>query len=322
MAGGGSTMRFAILGILAGLGLGAPLAAQAADLDFGVLRGGDYDPVAAPSPTVWDGIYVGGHGGWSSASFGFGSVFQPIVADALRATRVEKELGASTLLHAGDVRRDGVSFGAYAGVNYQFDDTVFGIELDYTHFGIAGRAPQDAIARSTVGSDGYYRVASLIGDSSTQINDYATIRARAGYALGNLMPYVTGGLAIGRAQVTDRVSIQNYEFDQATYRSNQALTDTSLRVPVDNVGYAPGKFNQSNPNFNPYNPRASELDAPRVIARTKEKIVGGFAAGAGLEYAITPGLILRAEYQYVLFSDFDGHKSNINTVRGGAAVKF
>ncbi len=59
------------------------------------------------------------------------------------------------------------------------------------------------------------------------------------------MPYVTGGLAIGRAQVTDRVSIQNYEFDQATYRSNQALTDTSLRVPVDNVGYAPGKFNQA-----------------------------------------------------------------------------
>ncbi len=31
-----------------------------------------------------------------------------------------------------------MSFGAYAGVNYQFDDAVFGIELDYTHSGITG----------------------------------------------------------------------------------------------------------------------------------------------------------------------------------------
>lgn len=320
MAGGGSTMRFAILGILAGLGLGAPLAAQAADLDFGVLRGGDYDPVAAPSPTVWDGIYVGGHGGWSSASFGFGAVYQPIVAEVLRARAIESDLQASTLLHAGSVRRDGVSFGAYAGVNYQFDDAVFGIELDYTHSGITGRAPTNTIGRSITGSNGDYRAINLRGDASTEIGDYATIRARAGYAMGNLMPYVTGGLAIGRAQVTERVSVQAYEFDQTTYRANQSITDPSKRPPLWNAGYR--TFDQTDATFNPYAPTAGQLLAPVVVGRTKEKIVGGFAAGAGLEYAITPGLILRAEYQYVLFSDFDGHKSNINTVRGGAAVKF
>ncbi len=140
-------MRFAILGILAGLGLGAPLAAQAADLDFGVLRGGDYDPVAAPSPTVWDGIYVGGHGGWSSASFGFGSVFQPIVADACgrRGSRRSWVRRRCSMPRRPPRRRE---LRRLCRVNYQFDDTVFGIELDYTHFGIAGRAHRRTRSRA------------------------------------------------------------------------------------------------------------------------------------------------------------------------------
>lgn len=306
-------MRFATLGIVIGLGLGAPVAAQAADLDFGALRGGDYEPAPAPSFTTWEGIYVGGHAGWTSANFGFGTVYQPVVANALRSTAIESEMQASTLLHAGSTRRDGLSFGAYAGVNYQFDDTVIGVELDYTHFGVTGRAPHDSIGRSTVSSNGYYRAINLDGDASTRVNDYATIRARFGYTLDNVMPYVTGGFAIGRAQITDTVAIQHHEFDQATYRANQALADKSQAVNVYNAGYS--FFNQNNPS-------SSILAPPVVVTRSKEKIVGGIAAGAGIEYAITPNLLLRAEYQYVLFNDFDGHKMNLNTVRGGAAVKF
>jgi opacity protein-like surface antigen len=306
-------MRFAIFGVLVGLGVLAPMTVQAGDLDFGVLRGGSYEPAVAPSPANWDGIYVGGHGGWSSGSFGFGAVYQPVVANVLRATKIEQELGASTLLHADGVRRDGASFGAFAGVNYQFDDTVVGVELDYTHFGVTGRAPQDFIARSTIGSDGFYRAVYLSGDAATRVNDYATVRARVGYTIGDFMPFVTGGFAIGRAQVTDQTSVQAVTFDQATYRANQALTDKSKAVNVFNSGYS--YFNQDNPG-------GSIIASPIVVPRSKEKIVGGIAAGAGIEYAITPSLILRAEYQYVLFNDFDGHKMNLNTVRGGAAVKF
>ncbi|KMO10819.1 outer membrane protein [Methylobacterium platani] len=305
-------MRFVTLGILVGLGLGAPVAAQAADLDFGVLRGGDYEPAAAPSLDTWEGIYVGGHGGWSSASFGFGDVFRDPVAQALRATAIEATLGASTLMHARDVRRDGASFGAFAGVNYQFDDTIVGVELDYTHLGLTGRS-SDAIGRFATDSRGYLVGANLTGDAATQIQDYATIRARFGYSTGGFMPFVTGGFAIGRAQIAQTVAVQGYEYDQTTYRANQALGDPSQRVYVNNSGYA--TFLQNDPGN-------SMLAAPDVTRRTKEKIVGGIAAGAGIEYAITPNLILRAEYQYVLFNDFDGHKMNLNTVRGGAAVKF
>ncbi|AWN46166.1 porin [Methylobacterium terrae] len=304
-------MRFAIFGVLVGLGMAAPVTVRAADLDFGVLRGGSYEPAAAPSLANWEGIYVGGHGGWSSASFGFGDVFRDPVAQALRATAIETTLGASGLMHARDMRRDGTSFGAFAGVNYQFDDTVVGVELDYTHLGLTGRS-SDAINRYQIDSAGYLRGAKLSGDASTRMDDYATLRARVGYAIGDFLPFVTGGFAIGRAQIAQTVAVRGYEYDQAAYRSNQTA-DPSQRVYVNNYGYK--TFLQNDPG-------SSVLAAPDIFRPTKEKIVGGIAAGAGIEYAITPNLILRAEYQYVLFNDFDGHKLNLNTVRGGAAVKF
>ncbi len=307
-------MRFASFGILVGglmAGLGVAMTAQAADLDFGPLRGGD-EPVSAPAAGVWDGFYIGGHGGWTSGSFGFGNVFNAPVAQELRSTAIEATLGASGLLHANDVRRDGTSFGAYAGVNYQIDETVLGVELDYTHLRLTGRS-SDAIARERTDAAGYLRGADLAGDATTQIEDYATLRARVGYTVAGFMPFVTGGVAIGRAQIADTVAVRGYEYDETTYRSNQSLTDPSKRVYVNHSGYS--TFYQDAPG-------SSVLAAPDIIRRSKEKIVGGLAAGAGLEYAITPNLLLRAEYQYVLFSDFDGHKLNLNTVRGGAAVKF
>ncbi len=119
--------RFGFLlgGVLAGLSLAAP--AMAADLDFGPLRGG-VEPLAVPAADVWDGFYIGGHGGWTSGSFGFGNVFSAPVAQNLRATAIEATLGASGLLHATDARRDGIGFGGYAGVNYQIDEIVVGVE--------------------------------------------------------------------------------------------------------------------------------------------------------------------------------------------------
>lgn len=303
--------RFGFLlgGVLAGLSLAAP--AMAADLDFGPLRGG-VEPLAVPAADVWDGFYIGGHGGWTSGSFGFGNVFSAPVAQNLRATAIEATLGASGLLHATDARRDGIGFGGYAGVNYQIDEIVVGVEADYTHLRLTGRS-SDAIGRQKTDGTGYLMGVVLSGDAATQITDYATLRGRVGYTVGGFMPFVTGGLAVGRAQISETVAVQGFEYDQATYRSNQALADPSKQVFVNHSGYK---------NFLQNDPGNSELAAPDILRRSKEKIVGGLAAGAGLEYAITPNLLLRAEYQYVLFSDFDGHKLNTNTVRGGAAVKF
>ncbi|SFG96893.1 outer membrane protein [Methylobacterium gossipiicola] len=321
-------MRILALTLLTTLTLGGATIATAADLDYGVLRGPDYEPAA---PIIdWNGVYVGGHGGYTSAALGFRNTFQPLVAGALIATTAESQLNASTLLSPRSQRIDGTSYGAYAGFNYQFDETVVGVEADYTRFEKSGQS-SDRVSRFATTSLGYLETVTLAGLSTTRIEDFGTVRARAGYNFGNFLPFVTGGVAIGRAQVTDAVAISNYGYDQAAYKANVAASATTTtatttagvtnvtttspgaQVNVGNFGYA---------SFNASNPDSSRLPPPRVVTRASTKVVAGIALGAGLEYALTQNIILRGEYQYVLFNDFDGHKVNLNTVRGGAAVKF
>lgn len=305
-------MRKLPLALLATLSIVGSSSAYAADLDYDVLRGTDYEPPAAAATIDWSGIYIGGHGGYSSAALGFKGAFQPLIYQQTHASTAETDLNASSLITPGSKRVGDRGFGAYAGYNVQFDEVVIGIEADYTSFGRDGTT-SDSIARTRTNSTGLLETVALAGTSTTKINDFGTIRARAGYAFGNLLPFVTGGLAIGRARIADGVAIQDYGYSLTTYNANQVLT-TGGPAYVDNFGYKAGTFSQTDPSKGvPYT---------KTVMQSKTKTVGGVTLGGGLEYAITPSILLRAEYQYVLFNDFDGHKANVNTVRGGAAVKF
>ncbi|CAO4178352.1 outer membrane protein [Methylorubrum populi] len=298
-------MRIATLSLIAAA-LVSPV--HAADLDYGVLRGAD-DDYSAPAPFIdWSGFYVGGHGGYSSAALGFGNVFQPIVAKALRVTVAEAEMDASHLLAARSNHVGGTSYGVYAGLNYQFEDVVAGLEVDYTYFGRTG-STFDEIGRQAITKDNYLTTVALAGQSSTKIEDYGSVRGRLGYAFGNFLPYLTGGLAVGRAVVSDTVEVQNYAYDNAAYTASQAGTQTF----INHYGYS--SFSQANP--------PGSIPAPGTIyGATKKVTVVGAALGAGVEFALTSNILLRGEYQYVLFNDFQGHKAELNTVRGGAAIKF
>ncbi|KQT50145.1 porin [Methylobacterium sp. Leaf456] len=313
-------MRIATLGLLAVLASATTV--TAADLDYGYLRGADDG--YAPAPVIdWSGFYVGGHGGYSSAGLGFKSAFRPIVENALRYSTVEpprsndpndtadaNKLRASDLLSSRSVHENGPSYGAFVGYNVQFDDIVFGFEADYTYFGKKGSS-HDKIARFWQTSDNYLNTVALEGVASTELQEYGTIRGRLGYAVGSFLPFVTGGLAVGRATVTDTVAIQHYGYDRATYLSN--IGSTNPPAFVNHYGYA--YFDQANPGTGvPY--RAD------IYGGSKKVTIGGVALGAGLEFAVTSNILLRGEYQYVLFNDFKGHSAEVNTVRGGASVKF
>ena len=305
-------MRKSSRALLAALSLAGPATARAADLDYDFLRGPDYDPPVAVTTIDWSGVYLGGHGGYSSAALGFQKSYQPLIFQRTHDSTAESDFGASNLLTSRSRRVGDVSFGGYAGYNVQYDDVVVGIEVDYTSFGRGGGS-SDSISRIKTNSLGYLETVGLQGASSTKINDFGTIRARAGYAFGNLLPYVTGGFAIGRARIADGVFIQDSGYNATTFNANQALT-TGKPAHVENFGYRTGTFSQTDPT--------TGIPYANYASRSKTKTVGGVALGGGLEYAITPNILLRAEYQYVLFNDFDGHKANLNTVRGGAAVKF
>jgi outer membrane immunogenic protein len=300
-------MRTVTFPLLAVLGFCGVTSAQAADLDYDYLRGAEYDPIPAPVAIDWTGVYVGGHGGYTSAALGSKGALQPLIYRDSHDTTGESNFRASTLLNPPSKRVGDMSFGAFAGYNFQIDEFVFGIEADYTNFGRMG-VSNDGLGRSQTSSAGMYEIVSLSGATATRVNDYGTLRGRVGYAFGNFLPYVTGGVAIGRARIADATTYQNYGFNLTAYNASLSGTQTY----VHNFGYT-----NFNPNA-PYNGTAYTS----FQNQSKTKVVAGVAGGAGIEYAITPSILLRAEYQYVLFNDFDGHKVNLNTVRAGAAVKF
>ena len=80
----------------------------------------------------------------------------------------------------GNGDMDGALLGVTAGYNWQVNQAVFGIEGDINWSDISG----PGACTGPVGC-------------TTQNNWLGTVRGRLGWAAGQFMPYVTGGLAVG-----------------------------------------------------------------------------------------------------------------------------
>jgi len=77
--------------------------------------------------------------------------------------------------------------GGTAGYNWQLGQTVLGLEGDVDWSGLQG-STSNALCPG--------------GSCSTSSTWLSTVRGRAGYAFGSVMPYVTGGLAVGDIRAT------------------------------------------------------------------------------------------------------------------------
>jgi len=144
--------------------LAAPWAAHAADLPN---RMPVKAPLVAPVPYYnWTGIYFGINGGG-----GFGSSHQTDPNLRLANARVG--------ISGGEV-------GGTLGYNYQLGNWVFGLEGDMDWAKIDGG--NGAVI------------------NGVRYNSYlewlSTVRGRVGYAFDRLLPYVTGGLAVGDVKAT------------------------------------------------------------------------------------------------------------------------
>ena len=129
-------------------------------------------PIYSPTPaTGWEGFYAGVNGG-----FGWGTL-----------TREPAGGGVETQNNS-----NGWNLGAQAGYNVDLGGAIVGIEgdLQWTNVGYSEEIPG-------------------IGSFKSGIDFYGTLRGRAGMALGQVMPYVTGGFAAGRgtASVTNGVGV-------------------------------------------------------------------------------------------------------------------
>jgi outer membrane immunogenic protein len=128
-------------------------------------------PPSAPitNPSVnWTGFYLGGNAGGAWATTSDNNAF----------------FGAST----GDFHISGAIGGGQVGYNWQTSQWVFGIESDYDFSTVKGSTSTGLCAG----------VVCTIENTGV-----GTTRGRIGYAYGNWLPYVTGGVAYGDVHIQD-----------------------------------------------------------------------------------------------------------------------
>src|SRR5215212_3945040 len=96
----------------------------------------------------------------------------------VRDTVLEKKYAISTLLHGvGGEDRHTTSYGGFAGYNVQFEDAVFGFEVDYVHARMKGTR-SDSISRLMVTSDNVSHDIYLSGTAPAELQDYGSARVR------------------------------------------------------------------------------------------------------------------------------------------------
>jgi outer membrane immunogenic protein len=145
------------------LAAGTAKPASAADMPAGYYMRG-----SLPSgPVQWGGFYIGGQVGYSILDSDYSDV--------------------SATLPSG-VNTTDYSYGGFVGYNTQVFDPqlVLGVELVYTR--------PSSLETST--TDGVWT-------ASYKLEDYWTMRGRAGYAIGAFLPYAVLGAAVGRVSSSE-----------------------------------------------------------------------------------------------------------------------
>jgi outer membrane immunogenic protein len=129
------------------------------------------DIEAADPVYDWSGFYVGGH-------FGYGGV----------DTDGQFDLDDEVNNDLGDFDAEGILGGAQAGWNWQTGDWVFGIEGDIS------AVDWDSSAQDLVFDP---------GKVTLEFDFLATLRGRLGWAVDNVLLYLTGGVAFQEGEFAD-----------------------------------------------------------------------------------------------------------------------
>jgi outer membrane immunogenic protein len=278
--------------LLAAMMCGAVAGAQAADLpDLPILRGGVTEGMSA-SRVNWDGFYVGGQGAYGSSDENFNGSTSNMIAALLANTSIEAGLGVSQWnLGLGKQSVQSSSYGAFGGYNWQWTDVVVGLETSYLHGGFGGAASASkSLINSAALSDGFFHAVTATSQSSIQITDIGTLRARAAYVAGAFLPYAFAGIALGNADISRGVTVQdNYS---ATFAGAVASCNT-----------------------------AGTFCVPLSSTQTQHNhLLYGYSGGVGVDVNLIGGLFMRAEWEYIRFTS--SVDTSINTVRAGLGYKF
>ncbi len=283
-------MRWVFCSLFA-LALASP--ALAADLEIPPPAPVDYDTlrgsltVGPATFTRWSGFYVGGQIGLSNGNANFSNSTTGIVSYLLRETALEDEFTPSQWPVLGTANNSAPSYGGFFGYNTQWQDLVLGVEANLNYANLFLNAPSTPIGPLKTATDslGYTHTVTMSAAGSVANFNFATLRARAGYVIGNFMPYGFAGMAFGLGST--RIT--------ANVKDNQCSTATP---PQCNVFNFTGSSSMNN------------------------EVLYGFTAGGGVDVALTANFFLRAELEWDAFNPPPGIVTNIVTGRLGAGLKF
>jgi outer membrane immunogenic protein len=132
-----------------------------------------------------------------------------------------------------------------------------------------------------------------------QVKDAITFRGRAGWATGNFLPYVFGGVAVGRMDVSRSVT------SSVTRRDDLSITDP---------------FGVTTTTIGPTLPVPAQSQT--LIEQRTNAFVAGWTGGLGLEYMLWGNLFMRGEWEYVKFLTVKNTAVQANNLRAGIGYKF
>ena len=210
---------------------------------------------------------------------------------------MQSQFAPSELQLLGKGAANAFGGGAFLGYNTQWQDLVLGVEANYTHTSLNLTPPSTSVARSIPINTslplsipaGTVTSVSL-GKASGHLNltDYAEGRGRAGYVVGNLLPYGFVGVVVGRADysVTATTDVQCILF------ANALIQGECGGFPLT------------------------------VGAGQNNALLWGYSVGAGLDWALTRNFFLRGEFQFVQFAPISNISVENVSGRIGAGYKF
>ena len=240
--------------------------AAAADLD-GYLRG-------SVAPTYhWGGAYGGVQVGYANGSVNFGDA-----VDRLIFLLAGDTLRGNNLPFLGQTSTSGTTFGAFVGYNAEWESVILGVELNYN--GLSSITfPQNSCCFTT-----NQNAIPVDANASLHLTDLATFRARAGWEIGQFLPYAFGGLAVSRQDVRLSASIPGTTANVTSTQNGEFAYGFTAGAGIDIAIWSALFFR-------------GEWEFTRVTLITSP---GTFVASAP-----TNGLTL-----------------NMNTVRGGVGIRF
>lgn len=161
---------------------------------------------APPNSPSWRGFYIGGQVGYSDLYGDFSKSTQDPISYSLRDTALENEFAPSNWPVLGTANHGAVGFGGFVGYNAEYFSEnariVLGVEANYDQASLSLVAPNSPISRlTTTDSAGNTFLVNITGSGAVTDLDYGTLRARAGWDLGNFLPYGFAGVALGRANI-------------------------------------------------------------------------------------------------------------------------